>query len=178
MRTKSIAWLIVCAMGSAAAEVQAAGDACDGFGWDIGHERALFATKAEVLPAGMAPESAPTVLPDRLYEMSVTPQGQVKFPVPPGKKTPTDGAPAGLVHLRVASAGDYRISIDQAFWIDVVADHQLLPAKDFQGRHGCQAPHKIVLYSLPAGQDLMLQFSGGSGSRLKLTITPVAPSPR
>jgi hypothetical protein len=178
MRTQCTAWLIVCAMCSAAAEAQAADDACDGFRWDIGHERALFATTAEALPAGVAPESAPTVLPDRLYEMPVTPQGEVKFPLPPGKKTLTDAGSAGLAHLRVASAGDYRISIDQAFWIDVVADHQLLPAKDFQGRPGCQAPHKIVLYSLPAGQDLMLQFSGASGSRLKLTITAVAPSPR
>jgi hypothetical protein len=168
-------WTLALAMRAAFA----ADDPCAGFRWDIGHERALFAAAAETAVAGKDTASAPLLVPDRLYELQLTPQDQVKFAAPPGKKMLADGASAGLARLHLATAGEYRISLDQAFWIDAVADLRLIASSDFQGRPGCQAPHKIVLYPLPGGQDLILQFSGGIGSRLRLTITPAsAPAAR
>jgi hypothetical protein len=57
----------------------------------------------------------------------------------------------------------------------VVADGQLLPSKDFQGRPDCSAPHKIVEFVLPSGKDLLLQFSNGVNRTVRVTITPSAP---
>jgi hypothetical protein len=177
MRSTGLRWIILCALGAVAHAACAADDPCASFGWDIGRERALFAGVAQALPAGKDAESAPELVPDKLYEIALTPHDQVKFSATPGKRMPVDGASAGLAHLHLTSAGDYRISLDQGFWIDVVSQHQLVASKDFQGRHGCQTPHKIVLYSLPAGQDLILQFSGANSSRLRVAITPVAAVP-
>jgi len=61
--------------------------------------------------------------------------------------------------------------LDQPFWIDVVAGSQLLTSKDFQGVPGCNAPHKIVEFDLPATSDLVLQISGASAAVLRLTLT-------
>jgi hypothetical protein len=75
--------------------------------------------------------------------------------------------------------GKYRIWLDQSFWIDVIEDRHLVAAEDFQGRPGCSSPHKIVLYSLSGGRDLILQLSGGVGSHVRLTIVPMpADTPR
>jgi hypothetical protein len=171
--TMRIRWLILCALGTAVRAALAADDPCAGFSWDVGRERALFATAAEAVSGGKDAESAPLLAPDRLYELTLAPQEQVAFAAPPARKKGVEGASGGLARLHLTAAGNYRIALDQAFWIDVVADHQIVASKDFQGRPGCQAPHKIVLYSLPSEKDLILQFSGATAQRLKLTITPV-----
>jgi hypothetical protein len=165
-------WLIPFVFGSLARAGLAA-DACAEFRWDVSRERALFATMAEAVTTGKDVVSAPWVVPDRLYELAVAPQDQVTFEASPGKKGRVEGASAGLLRLHLSTAGEYRISIDQGFWIDVVAEQHIVAAEDFQGRPGCRAPHKIVLYSLPGGKDLTLQLSGAVGSQLRLTITPL-----
>jgi hypothetical protein len=79
----------------------------------------------------------------------------------------------------IRSAFKYRIWLDQSFWIDVIEDHHLVAAEDFQGRPGCSSAHKIALYSLSAGGDLILQLSGGVGFLVRLTIVPMpADTPR
>jgi hypothetical protein len=65
----------------------------------------------------------------------------------------------------------YRISLDQPLWVDVIADGAMVPAKDFQGRRGCNAPHKVVEFLLPARVPITLQFSGGNASTVKVTVT-------
>ena len=163
---------IICFFG-----YESADDPCEGFRWDVARERQLFAGDAQALPAGTDETSAPLLTTDRLYDLEVVPQDQVRFVVPPGRKVTPEHASAGLAHLRVGAAGDYRISIDQGSWVDVVAGHQLIPSRDFQGRPGCRAPHKIVLYALPADQDLTLQFSGATSSPLRAAITLARTAP-
>lgn len=172
VRNSLLQCLLLCALESVARVAVAADGSCIGFKWDITRERALFATVAETVTSGTDVASAPLVMPDRLYELAIRPQAQVAFEVPPGKKVPIEGASAGLARLRLPTAGKYRISIDQSFWIDVVADNHLVAAEDFQGRPGCHTPHKIVLYSLPGGEELLLQLSGAVGSHVRLTIVP------
>jgi len=71
----------------------------------------------------------------------------------------------------VPQAGNYRISLDAPLWIDVLADAAALPARDFQGRPGCSAPHKIVEFELPGNTPLTLQFSGAQSATVRLAIT-------
>lgn len=171
-KSKAVSWLTFLLL-SGAGGVAAAQDPCAGFKWDVAAERALFAKSPEAVTAGKDAPSAPAVQVARLYELALAPQDAVKFAVPPGKKGLADGAFAGLVHFKVPAAGAYRVSLDHGFWIDVVARGELVSSTDFTGAHGCNGPQKIVQYTLPAGDDLVLQLSGATKDRVRFTLTPV-----
>ena len=176
MPSRCVRRFILLALFAAARATQAADDPCTAFKWDVARERVLFATAAEAVKAGADVASAPLLIPDRLYELAMLPHQQVTFQVPPGKARHVEGASAGLARLRLPTAGEYRIALDQSYWIDVVDGNHLVAAGDFQGRPGCQAPHKIVLYSLPGGDELTLQLSGPAASAVRLTIVPMPPA--
>jgi hypothetical protein len=148
-----------------------AADPCDGFTWNVSHERALFAMQPVTVTAATTESPSPALQLDKLYEVSLTPQNKVSFVLAPDKKALADGAFAGLVTLNVPTAGKYRVSISDAFWIDVIADHKFVATDDFTGVHECHAPRKIVQYALPAGNDLILQFSNANSPSLRLTVT-------
>lgn len=175
LRSRALPWLTVWILSGATAAV-AADDPCTSSKWDLKQEHALFLQPAETVTAGHDAASAPTLKAGKLYELSLAPQDGIKFVVPPGKKALPDGAFAGLIHLQVPAAGSYRISLDQGFWIDVVGHHALIESTDFTGMHDCNAPRKIVLFNLPAGEDLVLQVSGVPKDRVRVTLTP-APVP-
>jgi len=148
-----------------------AADPCADFRWDITPERALFAGSAQTLRVGRDGADAPSLQPGRLYALQLEPQEKIRFALPPGRNRPMADARGGIVRLEIASAGTYRISLDQAFWVDVVAGGALLASKDFQGVPGCDAPHKIVEFDLPAANDLLLQISAEHATTLRLTVT-------
>ena len=162
-----VLWTCILAAGPVWAD-----DPCEAFTWDVSQERALFAQDAQNITAGTTPAAAPTLSAGRLYEVTLSPQPAVTFVAPPAKKMLSDGAYAGVVSFTVSAAGVYRISLDQPFWLDVAANGELLRSKDFQGRAGCDAPHKVVEFELPAATSLVLQLSGGTSTTLKVTITP------
>ncbi len=149
---------------------------CSAFIWDVRQERALFASTPQAAAAGANAVSAAALVPDHLYQLTLMPQPQVTFAAPPGKRMLTDGAFAGVVAFQVTAPGTYRIALDQPFWIDVVLEGHLLASKDFQGAPDC-APHKIVEFDLPAGKQLLLQFSGATSPTTRVTITR-APAPK
>jgi hypothetical protein len=148
-----------------------ADDACVDFKWDVTQERALFAATATPLSAGTDSKSAPTMLLNHLYELKLMPQGHVSFAASPGKKTPSAGSNAGIVAFKLPGSGSYRIAVDMPFWIDVVSNGALVAAKDFQGQHGCSAPHKIVEFDLVGTRPLFLQLSNAAPQSVRLTIT-------
>ncbi len=175
MTLRGPASFLVCALLLSGVVPSAFGaDACAGFRWDLSREQALFATAARSITAGRDEAAAPPIGPDRLYDLSLAPQQDVRFVVHPEKRALTDGAYAGLARLRVPAAGLYRISIDKGFWIDVVTGHETLDSRDFAGRAGCGEPRKIVVYELPAG-DLVLQLSGAISPHVRVTLTRVPP---
>jgi hypothetical protein len=148
-------------------------DPCAGFSGNVTAERALFAGAAQPISAARDVASAPLLAPGRLYQLQLAPHGQVSMRLAPGKKTQLEGAYAGLARLQLQQPGSYRISMDQGAWIDVVADGQMIGSSNFQGRPGCTAPHKIVQFLLPAGHELLLQFSAATAPVLRVAITPV-----
>lgn len=152
-----------------------AADPCGTFERDVRHERALFAGEAQPLSASRTAERAPAVRPDHLYDLQLHERGEVSFAVPPAQKHPAAGGYAGLVRLEVHASGMYRVALDQGFWIDVIANGASIRSSDFEGRHGCAAPHKIVEFMLPSDTPLILQLSGGALPKLRLTVTRAAP---
>jgi hypothetical protein len=167
----AVSFLLVLLVGSAALPALA-DDACAGFKWDVSKERALFAESAVPLAAGKDRMSAPVVVPNRLYRLQLTPQDHVAFVTPPAKKMLTDGAYAGIAVLKIPAPGSYRVAVDIPFWIDVVSNGALIAARDFQGQHGCSAPHKIVEFELVGAEPYVVQFSGATADSVRLTITP------
>ena len=149
-------------------------DPCAGFSWNVTRERALFREAPQKLAAGASAADAPALSPGRLYELTLVPHSQVRFAAPPGRSGATEGH-AGLVTLSLASAGLYRVALDQPFWVDVVARGTPIPSRDFQGRHGCRAPHKIVEFELPAATPLTLQFSAGEAATLRVAVLRAPP---
>jgi hypothetical protein len=152
-----------------------ADDACIDFKWDVSKERALFAGVPAALASGKDAKSAPLIVPNRLYKLTLAAQDQVAFSAPPAKQAAASSAFAGLAMLKIAAPGSYRIAVDAPVWIDVVAGANLVAAKDFEGQHSCAAPHKIVEFELVASQRFVLQFSNGAGDNVLLTVTPSPP---
>lgn len=146
----------------------AAEEPCAPLKWDVARERALFAAAPKVITAAPDASAAPPLAQDALYELVLKPQDQVTLPVA-ARKGPTAGVFAGLARLRVAAPGTYRIALASGGWIEIVAEHGALPAGDHAGG-GCEAPHKVVQFDLPAGE-LLLQLSGVATPQIRLTIT-------
>ena len=171
LRSRALPWLTAL-MLSGATTAMAADDPCTGFKWNITQEHALFTGAPESLTAGHDLASAPTMKAQTLYELALAPQDTVKFILPPGKRGLPDGAFAGVIHLHVPAAGSYRVSLDAGFWIDVVGDQKLIESSDFGGMSGCNTPRKVVIFNLPASNDLVLQISGAAKDRVRVTLTP------
>jgi hypothetical protein len=149
-------------------------DPCAAFSWDVHHERALFATPAKALLGGHSSADAPAVSVDHLYALTLTKQSQVSFAVKPGRSSAGDSDYAAIIKLTVPEAGTWRISLDSKVWVDVLADGAAIASADFQGRAGCNAPHKIVEFVLPAGKALTVQISAAAAPLAKLAVTRAA----
>jgi hypothetical protein len=168
-RSTFLSWLLSAAVGVGA--MPSLAEDCVDFKWDVAQERALFAGSATAVAAGAEAKTAPALQLQHLYELKLLPQGQVTFSATPGKKSPREGSFAGLATFKIPGSGSYRVSIDMPFWIDVVRDGALLAATDFQGQHGCESPHKIVVFDLLGTRPFTLQFSNAEPQSVRLTIT-------
>jgi hypothetical protein len=177
MLRRNLKWGLVTALVAAALPALAAEDPCAGFSWDVGHERAVFATAPEVMAAADGPallRSSREVSVDRLYGLKLLRQTSVTYVIAPGRAAAPEAAYGGLVHLRVPSTGVWRISLDAKLWVDVLADGAAIQSGDYQGRPGCSAPHKIVEFTLPAGKSLTVQLSGDAASTVRFAVTRAA----
>ena len=177
MRTLMLALCSALLVGAACAAPTPAADPCSGFKWDVDKERALFSGQSTTLAAGKDIAAAPVVGADRLYQLQLTPQTDVTFALPPGKKMLTDGAYAGLAKLNLDVAGNYRVSVDVPLWIDVAVDGKLAATRDFQGQQGCDAPHKVVEFDLSGAKNYVLQLSASAQASGRGTVSQ-APAPK
>jgi len=176
MRTVLLSWYLVglVAVACVTPVLAEEADGCSHFRWDVTHELAVMKQAPRPLTAASKPgAAAPRLEVDKLYEVKLTPQSAVTYAVPPAKPTLDDSARGGLVRFHTGQPGLYRVSITSGHWIDVVEGAQAVKSKDFQGSHGCERPHKIVLFELPGEQDLVLQLSGATASPVLIAITPV-----
>lgn len=150
--------------------------ACGNFSWNVDHERALFRGAPLKLTAAQDAATAPELQPDRLYALALNRQEEVHLLMPPGgKKKPSDTPFAGLVHLQVPSAGLYRIALGRSAWVDVLSEQHTIAASDFTHSPVCYAPHKVVEFTLPAGE-LVLELTGATSQRIELTLTRAPPA--
>jgi hypothetical protein len=148
-----------------------ADDPCATFSWDVGHERTLFSQEPQTVDAGQSAASAPALTADRLYQLQLQERPAITFAAPPGGKPPGEQSWGGLARLRLDTSGVYRIALDQAVWVDILVNGSPVGARDFQGRPGCSAPHKVVEFLLPGEAPITLQFSGAHTPAVKVSVT-------
>lgn len=164
--------LLMVLHGAARAD-DAPADPCAGFRWDVTRERALFAT--DVVPtelaAGRDPAAAPELLEGRAYHLALALASEVTFVASPGRAARGPDERGGVARFHAGPAARYRIALDGNAWVDVVVTGRRLPTQDFGGRPGCAAPHKLVIYELGPGQDVVVQISGTSAPAVRLSIT-------
>jgi hypothetical protein len=172
MRAHVLVSIITIGMAWAGTVPALAADECTGFKWDVSKEHALFGGTAVTLVSGKDATTAPTIDVNRLYLLQLTPQTAVAFTVPPGKKVPAEDAYAGLVVLKLAAPGNYRVSVDVPLWIDVVANGKLEAPVDYQGQQQCSAPHKIVEFDLSDASKFVVQISSSNTTNVRLSVTP------
>ncbi len=172
-RRIGLPWVaIVFSVLVASASAAQAEDPCAAFTWDVSREHAVFASTAKTVIAGRSATSGPTLEADTLYTLQLSPQTDVTFEFPPSsRKTPTGPVFAGFASFRTSTPGIYRISVDQPLYFDVIGAGNIIPSKDFQGRAGCSAPHKVVEFDLPADTVLTLQASVGASSMARVAVT-------
>lgn len=112
-------------------------DPCTRFTWDVSHEAAVLKQSAQVLIAAAAPTAELPQL-DKLYEVRLSKQSDVKFVIAPARAAASDDARAGLVQFRSGEAGRYRIALSTRHWIDVVDGATVIESHGFQGAAGCE----------------------------------------
>ncbi|HEY4211066.1 MAG TPA: hypothetical protein VGM84_06280 [Steroidobacteraceae bacterium] len=168
----SLAWLLA-GPPALAQEV----DGCK-FAWDVAHELTVLKQAPQSVTAGAKPGAdSPVLRIDKPYQLKLVAQNSVTYAVKPAKPTLNDSVQGGLVRFKVDKAGLYRVSITSGHWIDVVDGSAVVKSKDFTGSRGCDRVHKIVEFDLPAGRDLVLQFSGSTDAQVLMAITPVTGAP-
>lgn len=172
MRARLLVSMITLGLAWAGTTPAIAADECTGFKWDVSKEHALFGGTSVTLVAGKDSASAPTIDVNRLYLLQLKPQTSVAFALPPGKSVPAADAYAGLVALKLAAPGNYRVSVDVPLWIDVVANGKLEAPVDYQGQQQCSAPHKIVEFDLSDASQFVVQISSSNTTNVRLTVTP------
>jgi molybdate transport system substrate-binding protein len=163
---------------SLAAIAAAAADPCTTFTWDVSHEFTVMKQKPQTVTAATKPGSdTPQLLVDKLYEVRLANQSGVTFALTPARLPLPDNAQAGVAHFHTNKAGRYRVAITSGHWIDILDGDKLIKSRDFQRARGCERPHKIVEYDLPAGRELTLQLSGSPDATVVLAVTAVAGTP-
>jgi hypothetical protein len=147
-------------------------DPCKRFTWDVSLETEVMKQSPQLLTAAAAPTAdVPQLELDKLYELRLRKQSEVKFAVPPARAATGDDGRGGLVQFRSAAAGRYRISLSTRHWIDVVDGTTLIDSRDFQGAGGCERPHKVVDFDLPANRSLTLQLSRAPDTAVAIAVT-------
>lgn len=147
-------------------------DPCTRFTWDVSHEAALMRQSAQVAAAASAPAAKlPQLQLDKLYELRLAKQSDVRFAVAPARAATSDDARAGLVQFRTGEAGRYRIALSTRHWIDVVDGATVIESREFQSAAGCERPHKVVEFDLPAKRSLTLQLSRAPDAAVAITVT-------
>lgn len=146
-------------------------DGCTGFKFDLTRELALFAGTAQSLAAANSATDAPSVQSDRLYALKLAAQADVHFASQPGKAAANEGSYAGILKFVPAHSGALRVTINNAAWLDLVANGTTIPSTDHTGKGSCKWLHKSVLFNVAKDQPVYVQISGSALPEVRLTLT-------
>jgi hypothetical protein len=140
---------------------------CEGLAWNLDKERTLL--QGAPAPAGAGPLDRDH---DQAFLLSLVPFADAHLALPPERQPRKNPSFAGMVAFKAAdAAGDYRISLPEAAWVDVVQEGKLVEAAGFAGAEDCPGIHKSVRFHIGAAP-FVLQISDAATDRIAVAITP------
>lgn len=122
---------------------------------------ALAAGAAETLPVGKAARV-------RLLDAAT-----VDYPVKDNRPV-APGSKGGLLTVRIAEPGRYRVALGAGAWIDLVRDHAAVRSAAHAHGPQCSPVRKMVDFVLQPGT-YTLQLSGGTAPTLDVMVVRLAP---
>jgi hypothetical protein len=141
--------------------------ACEGLAWTLDKERGLL--QGAPIPAATEPLDRDR---DQAFALSLVPFAEAHLALPPERQPRKSPSFAGMAAFKASDkAGDYRISLPEAAWIDVVQDGKIVEAAGFAGAEDCPGIHKSVRFHVAAGP-FAVQISDAATDRIAVAITP------
>lgn len=142
--------------------------------------QAAPATAAPVCTATVAPPAgleawsvAPgmtgdVIAPGKNIALTLEPIDSVTFPLPLDRK-PAAGTFGGVYHVTIATAGTYRVVLQNGAWIDLVRDGKSLTSVAHMEGAPCSGIRKIVDFALQPGT-YIVQLSGAKTAQMRILI--------
>lgn len=164
---------LLCAGLLMAAESQAASDgSCNSYTWDVGKERALFATLPAVVLASQEMTYAPRIQLGQLYQVQLTAKKQVgRLPNDPARPM-TYG---GIASIKIPSSGTYRLVMDNNACVGMTSGISAEVPTAWQAALSCRTPSKLVEFRLEAGKTYSVLISVAPEATMRFAITPSPP---
>ncbi|MBN8294832.1 hypothetical protein JI664_22870 [Rhodobacter sp. NTK016B] len=145
---------------------------CSAFAMDVSQEAALWAdAPTATVSASARASAARSVAPGVLASLTLRPQGEVSFPVPPGQDRNGPDRFAGHVTVTIPESGLWRVAASNSLWFDAVSEGAILETGAFEMQTGCATPFKVVVFDLQAGE-VALQFNGSPTEHVEIAVLP------
>jgi hypothetical protein len=107
----------------------------------------------------------------RAFAVRLRPNGEISFPVAPGKPGAPDSQ-GGLVAFEVAESGDYQVALGGGAWIEVVGASGLVASSGHAHGPACTTLRKIVVFPLKSGR-YQIEITGAHDPVLPMMISRV-----
>jgi hypothetical protein len=171
--------LLTSLAGTAAGQAAPAGAGCSAYTANLQTEFAAIASPPIPVSAAGTASTAPGLARGRAAEVRLVRQLDTTFAHPPERQRGGPDSYAGIVSLGVLPAGRWRISMNKAVWVDLVAGGKLLASPDFEMRAQCPEIVKSVVFEQAVGGLTLLQISGGEVPAVRVVVTEAsAPTAR
>ena len=112
--------------------------------------------------------TADAIAPGKNIALTLDPIDKVTFPLAPERK-PVAGSFGGVYHVTIATAGTYRVALQNGAWIDLVRDGKSLTSVAHMEGPPCSGIRKIVDFALQPGI-YTLQLSGAKTAQMRVLI--------
>ena len=158
---------------------QAAPGGCSAYTASLQKEFAAIASSPIPVSAAGTAATAPALARGRAADVRLVRQRDTTFAHPPERQRGGPDSYAGIVSLGVLPAGRWRISMNQALWVDLVAGGKLLASPDFEMQGQCPQIVKSVVFEQAVAGVTLLQISGGDVPAVRVVVTEAsAPTAR
>lgn len=118
--------------------------------------------------ASIEASDAALLAPGKAADLALLPTPDVKFAIRPEHPGGSVSS-SGIAAIRIDRAGIYRVAIDSAAWLDVVADGKSLPSVNHGRGPACTGIRKMVDFGLDPGRYL-LQIAGNGTPKIRVLI--------
>lgn len=112
--------------------------------------------------------TADVIAPGKTSALTLQPIDGVTFPLPLARK-PAAGTFGGVYHVTIATAGAYRVALQNGAWVDLVRDGKALTSVGHMEGAPCSGIRKIVDFALQPGA-YTLQVSGAKTAQMRILI--------